>query len=225
MIAQMLIRTAVFIAVMALLLFVPADTLRWPAAWVYLAGTAILSVMFGLRLARTDPGLLQERMKPVFQPGQERWDKLLLAITLTAVAGWFVLMALDAVRFQTSRMPLLLQIVGAVAVVISTVIGFIVLQENSFAAPVVRLQTERGQHVVDTGLYAHVRHPMYAGAIPYFLGVPLLLGSWHGLWGAPVLTALLAARAVLEERTLIRKLPGYADYAARVRYRLIPKVW
>jgi len=225
MIAQMLIRTAVFIAIVALLLFVPAGTLHWSAAWVYLAGTAILSVAFGFRLARTDPGLLQERMKPVFQPGQERWDKLLLTITLAAFAVWLVLMALDAARFQASQMPLLLQLVGGIAVVVATVIGFVVLQENSFAAPVVRLQAERGQHVVDTGLYAHVRHPMYAGAIPYFIGVPLLLGSWHGLWGAPVLTALLAVRAVLEERTLIRKLPGYADYAARVRYRLIPMVW
>ena len=104
-------------------------------------------------------------------------------------------------------------------------VGFLVMYQNSFAAPVVKIQKDRGQRAVDTGLYAHVRHPMYAGALLFFIGLPLLLGSWYGLWFFPVFTVLFSTRAVLEERTLIRELDGYADYAARVRYRLVPGVW
>ena len=98
-------------------------------------------------------------------------------------------------------------------------------RENSYASPVVKIQEDRGQMTVMTGPYAFVRHPMYAGAIPYFLGTPLLLGSLWGLVLAPFIIALLGLRAMMEERTLDAELPGYEDYAAQVRYRLIPFVW
>jgi protein-S-isoprenylcysteine O-methyltransferase Ste14 len=90
---------------------------------------------------------------------------------------------------------------------------------------VVRVQTERGQRVVDTGPYAVVRHPMYASAVLYLLGMPLLLGSWCGLLVVPLFVAGIARRAVSEERLLERELPGYADYMKRVRRRLVPGVW
>ena len=86
-------------------------------------------------------------------------------------------------------------------------------------------ERERGHRVVSTGPYRYVRHPMYAGAIFFFLGTPLVLGSWCGLALAPLMVAVLAVRAVLEERMLAAELAGYADYAARVRYRLIPLIW
>jgi protein-S-isoprenylcysteine O-methyltransferase Ste14 len=101
----------------------------------------------------------------------------------------------------------------------------VVLRENSFAAPVVRVQAEREQRVIDTGPYALVRHPMYTAAIPYLAGVPLLLGSWYGLLVVAAMIAGVALRAVSEENLLERKLPGYADYMKRVRYRLIPGLW
>ena len=100
-----------------------------------------------------------------------------------------------------------------------------VLRENSFAAPVVRLQTERGQRLIDTGPYALVRHPMYAAALPYLIGMPLLLGSWYGLLIVPFIVAGMAPRAVFEERLLERELPGYAEYMKRVPHRIIPGVW
>jgi len=109
------------------------------------------------------------------------------------------------------------------------ILGFLatmrVFRENSFAAPVVRLQTERGQHVIDSGPYSLVRHPMYASALLYLAGIPLLLGSWFGLFAVPLFIAGLAPRAVAEERLLRRELPGYADYMTRVRFRLIPGIW
>ena len=88
-----------------------------------------------------------------------------------------------------------------------------------------KIARERGHRVVSTGPYACVRHPMYAGALLFFIGTPLLLGSWYGLAAVPVLTVVLAARAVMEERMLADELPGYRDYATRVRYRLIPGLW
>ena len=95
-------------------------------------------------------------------------------------------------------------------------------RENTFAAPVVKVQAARAHHVVSTGPYAFVRHPMYSGMMLFFVGVPLLLGSWWGLVIAPVFFLLFAIRTRIEERELMRGLPGYADYAARVRYRLLP---
>jgi protein-S-isoprenylcysteine O-methyltransferase Ste14 len=98
-------------------------------------------------------------------------------------------------------------------------------KENSFAAPVVKIQKEREHRVVDTGPYAYVRHPMYAGALLINAGAPLLLGSWWGLAVGALFTVLIGVRAVLEENTLKAELAGYVDYAARVRYRFVPYVW
>ena len=100
----------------------------------------------------------------------------------------------------------------------------LVFRENSFAAPVVRVQAERAQLVIDTGPYSVVRHPMYASAVLCLLGMPLLLGSWYGLLVVPLMV-LVVPRAVFEERLLKQQLPGYAEYMERVRYRLIPGVW
>jgi protein-S-isoprenylcysteine O-methyltransferase Ste14 len=97
-----------------------------------------------------------------------------------------------------------------------------VFRENTFAAPVVKVQAARDHHVVSTGPYAFVRHPMYSGMMLFFIGVPLLLASWWGLAIAPVFFLLFAVRTRIEERELVRGLPDYADYAARVRYRLLP---
>jgi protein-S-isoprenylcysteine O-methyltransferase Ste14 len=100
-----------------------------------------------------------------------------------------------------------------------------VFRANSFAAPIVKLQAERGHSIADTGPYAYVRHPMYAGAIPFLIGMPLLLDSWYGLIGSAVTVVALGFRAVGEERLLTRELDGYPEYAARVRYRLVPSLW
>ena len=104
-------------------------------------------------------------------------------------------------------------------------IGYLSFRENTFAAPVVKIQAERGHRVVTTGPYAHVRHPMYSGTMLFFAGTPLLLGSWWGVVLAPLFVLLFAIRAGIEERALLAGLPGYADYTARVRYRLLPGIW
>jgi len=212
------------IAVMAVFLLVPAGTLDWPAAWGFLAETGGLSLALGLWLGRHDPALLAERLGSPFQRTQKSWDKIFIAVLMVLYLGWLVLMGLDA-RWGISRVPLWLQALGALNVALSTYVTFLTFRENSYAAPVVKIQRERGHRVVSTGPYAHVRHPMYAGGLLMFVGMPLQLGSWLGLAAVALLLPLLAFRVVMEERTLAAELAGYRDYAERVRWRLLPGIW
>src|SRR3954470_21232921 len=225
MVSKLITQTAVWIAAMAGVLFVAAGTVRWPAAWVFLAEMAGLGLAIGLWLARRDPALLAERLTAGFQAAQKSWDKVFMATVFVLWTSWLVLMALDAVRFGWSRMPIWAQAIGAVLIALCMYVSYLTFRSNSFAAPVVKIASERGHRVADSGPYAHVRHPMYAGALLFFIGTPLLLGSWYGLAAVPVLTVVLAASAVMEERMLADELPGYRDYAMRVRYRLIPGLW
>lgn len=224
MIAKLLLQNLIWIVAMGALLFVPAGTLRWPAAWMFLGTIAVLGIAGGLWLAKTDPALLAERMRPTMQSGQPLADKkFMLAFGFVALI-WFLAIGLDQ-RMHASRVPLALQALGLAMLLLSS--GFIiwVMRENSFAAPVVKLQSERGHRVVSTGPYAFVRHPMYGATSLFFVGAPLLLGSWWGVAMSPLFVLLFAIRARIEERALIAGLPGYADYTTRVRYRLVPGLW
>ena len=209
---------------MAVFLLVPAGTLDWPAAWGFLAEMGVLSLALGLWLARHDPALLAERLGSPFQRTQKTWDKVFVAVLMVLYFGWLVLMGLDA-RWGISRVPLWLQALGALGVALSTYVTFLTFRENSYAAPVVKIQRERGHRVVSTGPYAYVRHPMYAGGLLMFVGMPLQLGSWLGLAAVALLVPLLAFRMVMEERMLAAELDGYRDYAKRVRWRLVPRIW
>lgn len=178
-----------------------------------------------LWLAWRDPGLLKERMGSPFQKGQAFWDKVLMPLIIVLWYGWLVLMALDARRWGFSHVPEALNDAGAVLIPVGYFVIWLTFRENSFAAPVVRIQTERGQRVISTGPYRLVRHPMYAGAMFYLLGMPLLLGSWLGLLFLPLIVGALMLRILIEESALRKGLPGYGEYAARVRYRLVPGLW
>ena len=222
---RLLLRTFSFLGVLALLFYMFSGTEAWPAAQVYVALLSLMGLGTGLILLRHDPGLLAERMRSPIQKEQKRWDKVLIGALLVLYVGWLMLIELDAERFHWSSVPLAVQVIGAILICFSICSQWLVLRENSFAAPVVKIQRERGHYVVTTGPYAFVRHPMYAGAIPFLIGTPLLLGSWWGLLLSPALIVVLAIRAVLEERTLTAELEGYAEYAKRVRYRFVPYIW
>jgi protein-S-isoprenylcysteine O-methyltransferase Ste14 len=224
MIAKLLLQTLLYIAGMGALLFIAAGTWQWPAAWVFLAAMTVLGLGSGVWLAKTDPALLAERMRPMMQDGQPAADKKFMLAFGCAALIWFIVIGLDA-RYHGSGVPIALQALGLAMLVAST--GYImwVMRANSFAAPVVKVQTGRGHRVIDSGPYAHVRHPMYSGTVLFFFGAPLLLGSWWGVIMAPLFVVLFAVRAGIEERALLAGLPGYADYTARVRYRLVPGIW
>ncbi|AJG21586.1 methyltransferase family protein [Cupriavidus basilensis] len=209
----------------AALLFGAAGTLAWPAAWAYLILFFGGGYWLTQRLARHDPALLAERMKMPLQRGQPFWDKILLPCVLAAWIAWMVLMGLDAVRFRWSAMPLWLQCLGAVLLVLSFLVIDRVFHENTFLAAVVRIQAERGHRVVSSGPYAVVRHPLYATMLVFLPANALMLGSWYGVAASLVLIGAIVFRTAMEDRELQRGLKGYAAYAARVRYRLVPFVW
>ena len=224
MIAKLLLQNTITVIALGALLFASAGSLHWPSAWVFLAVSAILGSACGLWLAKTDPALLAERMRPTFQADQPAADKIFLVIFVLALLLWLVAIGLDR-RANASDVPLLLQALGLAMYLISIAFIMWVFRANSFAAPVVKVQAERHHRVVSSGPYAFVRHPMYSGIMLFFVGVPLLLGSWWGVAIAPVFAVLFAIRARIEERALVEGLPDYADYAARVRYRLVPGLW
>ena len=207
------------------LLFGAAGTVRWPAAWAYLILFVTGASSLTFWLARRDPALLAERLKSPWQKGQPFWDKIFILPMMVAWCGWLVLMGLDAVRFRWFVMPLWLQCAGAALIVLSFGMIGRVFRENPFLAAVVRIQTERGHRVVSTGPYATVRHPLYASMLIYLPATALMLGSWAGLAASVVFLGGLVFRTAMEDRELQRGLAGYPEYAARVRYRLIPFIW
>jgi len=222
---RLVIQTSVWFGFQALLLFGAAGNWHWPQGWAFVAIFGLGGVGFSVWLLPRDPALLAARLGPLIQRGQPLWDRVFLVTFVGLWCGWLVLMALDAQRWRSSDMPPALNLVGAALVVTGFFATLRVFRENSFAAPVVRVQEERAQRVIDTGPYAVVRHPMYASALLYLAGMPLMLGSWYGFLVVPLLILGMAPRAVFEERLLQRDLPGYAAYMGRVRYRLIPGVW
>jgi protein-S-isoprenylcysteine O-methyltransferase Ste14 len=224
MIAKLLLQNSAFVLAMGVLLFASAGTLHWPGAWAFLVTSAVLGPACGVWLAKSDPALLAERLRLSARSEQPAADKRLVLMLYVATAVWLVAMGLDR-RLHASSVPLAVQVLGLALYLASTAFSMWVLRENSFAAPVVKVQAERGHRVIDTGPYAWVRHPMYSGVSLFFVGAPLLVGSWWGAAVAPLFVVLFAIRVRIEERTLMAGLPGYADYVARVRYRLVPGIW
>jgi protein-S-isoprenylcysteine O-methyltransferase Ste14 len=226
MIARLILQTVIWLVSMGALLFGAAGTLAWPAAWWYLIELGALSLWIGFWLARHDPALLAERLSPIVQGQQSRWDRVFMIGVSLVWCGWLILMALDAMRFRWSApLPVALVSFGSLCVFLCLFICRFVFGANSYAAPVVKVQASRGHKVIDTGPYAHVRHPMYGAALLLFVGTPLLLGSWWGLAFVPVMVIGLGWRAVREERVLAEQLDGYADYMTRVRFRFVPYIW
>ena len=208
--------------VLGALLFCSAGTLAWWRAWAFLAVmlAATATMMLGV-----NQGLVAERLKGPFQKAS-RADKILAVALIPAMAGQFVFIGLDVFRLHLLGKPnVIISSLGLVLCIAGFWIMHIGMRENAFATTVVRYQQERGQVVVDTGAYHVVRHPMYSGAILLFVGMPLWLQSSAGASSAVVLIGLFVLRIAIEEGLLRRELPGYAAYAERVRYRLIPFLW
>ena len=219
------ITNLISMSLMALLLFGSAGTLAWPQGWAMFVLFNVCTLATGLWLGASDPDLLRARTRSALSADQRRRDRLVMAAIVVFFAVWLVGMALDARRIGPSHVPVWGEISGGVLIVGAFLGSAQVLRANRFAATEIRLQPERGQAVVSSGPYAVVRHPMYAYALLLIVGTPLLLGSQWGLLGLVAIVPLLAARALGEEALLREGLPGYADYAARVRYRLMPGIW
>ncbi|HKD28613.1 MAG TPA: isoprenylcysteine carboxylmethyltransferase family protein [Xanthobacteraceae bacterium] len=218
-----LLQFAAWTVFFAVLILWPAGTLAYPGAWAWIGLFTVGGLAAILWMSKHSPSLLRERMAAPLQRDQKPWDRIWLSLFTLGFCAWMAFMGWDAARTGFTAVPPWLQVVGGIGVALYMLGGGWTFRENAFAAPVVKLQ--KGQRVIDTGPYAIVRHPLYASALLFLVGLPLLLGSWIGL-GLSVLFILgIAWRAVREERTLRAELTGYVDYAERVRYRFIPLVW
>lgn len=206
------------VVLLALLLFVPAQTLLWPAGWLYLALYASWSAL-NIRLLRLrSPELLLQR--EARQPeASEAWDKVFVSVGAALLLGLLFICALEGPSSGFNAVSA----AAFLAICAGYVLFTCALLSNPFAIGVAAIQ--RGQTAVDRGPYRAVRHPLYLAAIVIFLCTPAALGSPAGYLPAGLLAAAVIARTALEDRLLLRSLPGYKEYAARVAYRLIPGFW
>jgi protein-S-isoprenylcysteine O-methyltransferase Ste14 len=221
-----LVASFIYLAFFPVILFMLAGDWRWVEGWLF--SVIFLLMCFGtlLYLYFHDPELLKERFGSPVQEGQKPWDKVLLSLFFLEFLLWFAIMPLDARRLGWSpAFPLWLKIAGTVLLLLASFLLFEALKENTFAAPVVKMQKKRGQTVISTGLYSIIRHPMYAGATLLFISGPLLLGSVYGLIMGLVLIVTIAIRSVGEEAMLKQELPGYREYMQKVKWRMIPFIF
>jgi len=204
------------------LLFVPAGTLHYWQAWVFIAVFALSTWIPSMYLIRTNPAALERRMR--FGPTAETrtLQRVVIAIIFICFPAMFVVSVLDQ-RLGWSAVPTPVCLLGDALVAIGLTLAMVVVIQNGYAAA--NVTVEAGQTLVSTGLYGLVRHPMYTGNVILMVGVPLALGSYWGLvFVAPGLI-VLALRIRDEERLLTQELSGYREYTTQVRYRLLPYVW
>jgi protein-S-isoprenylcysteine O-methyltransferase Ste14 len=207
---------------MGLFLFLPAGTVEYWQAWVYLGVFFGPSTLVTVYLMKRDPALLERRLRGGPTAEKEKIQKVIMVLTSLGFVGLLVVPALDH-RFGWSSMPVWLVVAGDVVMVAGFSLVFLVYRENTFASATIEIASD--QRVISTGPYAVVRHPMYAGGLLYLLGTSPALGSY---WGLVVLGAVFPAlllRLFDEEAFLSKNLPGYVEYCARVRWRLLPGVF
>ncbi|MHC4597656.1 MAG: methyltransferase family protein [Planctomycetota bacterium] len=204
----------------------PGGTWCWTRGLLFLGVYGFILEATIVALAIAAPASLEARLKGPASKKQPAADRVVTAVIFIVGLAWFAFIPVDVFHLKLLPAPPLLASAGGAAL---TLLGYAVvvtaIYQNAFAAPIVEDQTETGQTVIDTGLYGVVRHPMYLGILPFNAGIALWLESYACLIGIPVLLAVLIARIVVEERTLRKTLPGYSEYAGKVRYRLVPFVW
>jgi protein-S-isoprenylcysteine O-methyltransferase Ste14 len=208
--------------VLGVLLFLPAWTLNYWQAWVFIVVFMTSVSVIGLYLALKDPVLLERRKK--FGPSQEQSpvQKIVISIGVLALLGVFVFSAL-AHRFEWSPVPAYGSLVGDALVALGLFINLLVFKENSYGGSTI--ETVADQKVISTGPYALVRHPMYVGVLIMLIGIPLALDAWWSLAIIALAAPGLIWRILDEEKFLTKDLPGYVEYTQKVRYRLVPYVW
>jgi protein-S-isoprenylcysteine O-methyltransferase Ste14 len=223
---RMAVQFVVVIVFLPAVIFLAAWTLQWWNAWAYYAAVLVGALSSRLAIALRHPDLLMERGSSMESADAKPGDRLivLLAALLLPTIG-LVVAGLDHRFGWTAMLPTGVHIAGLAMLAAGYVLGAWAMAVNRFFSAVVRIQKERGHAVVTGGPYRLVRHPSYAGGLLATLGIPLLLNSWWALLPALGVAALTIVRTSLEDHTLQNELPGYAAYARRTRFRLMPGVW
>jgi protein-S-isoprenylcysteine O-methyltransferase Ste14 len=204
-------------------IFISSGNLGYWQGWTYIS-ICLLTTLLSLIFLPIDPDLTNERSKP--GKGYKKWDKLILAISFFALLFMYVIAGLDSGRFHWSpSFKPDLYLIGIVLTITGQMLFFIAQKQNKYFSSVVRIQTERGHSVCDTGLYHFVRHPAYFGNIISALGFPLQIGSLWSIIPSFLAITLLVLRTYLEDVTLKKELNGYLEYSGKTRFRLVPGVW
>ena len=219
LLARVIIRFSLAIIVVALILFIPAGSFKYWNAWLYIGSLIIPMTIALVYLYTHDPSLLEKRIN---LREKEKEQKSYVKLSLVWFIISFVLPGLDF-RYGWSSVPLWLVLVSVVVMQFGYALFIIVMKQNSYASRVIEIQEK--QKLIDTGLYAIVRHPLYLTASLIYISSPLILGSFYALIPMAFLPLILAYRIIHEEKILIDGLEGYKEYMKKVKYRLIPFVW
>ncbi|MDD4335311.1 MAG: isoprenylcysteine carboxylmethyltransferase family protein [Desulfotomaculaceae bacterium] len=224
--AGKIVFTLIYILIFPTLLLSLSGDWLWREGWIFSIWFTALCFSTIIHLYRHDPDLLAERYKKPGTGNQKGWDRYVVIGLLIGFIAWIVIMPLDVKRYGwTAYFPLWIKVLGFTALLFSFLFFYRSYAENTFVSALVRIQAERRQHVISTGVYGFVRHPMYLGGILLFIGTPMLLGSMYGLLIGIAMLFLLAGRIIGEEKMLVNELEGYEDYKKKVRYRLLPYIW
>ena len=216
----------VIVVLLPLVLFLAAGTWTWTAAWVYVIVHWVSTFLSRVLAWRANPDLLAERGRSVEEGFGRGWDRLLLLMgaVLGPLALWIVA-GLDERFTWSPDLPLATQAIACGVLIAAYALSTWAFAANAFFSAVIRIQEDRGQKVITAGPYRLVRHPGYAGGVLAYLAMPVLLDSLWALIPAALTAVTVVARTALEDRTLQESLPGYAEYAQRTRFRLLPGVW
>jgi protein-S-isoprenylcysteine O-methyltransferase Ste14 len=208
--------------IMGALLFIPAGTVYYMQAWLYLLTFAVSTILITIYLFKNDPKLLEKRVNAGAAAEKEQSQKVIQAIAGVFFCLIYVVAGLDY-RFHWSRISEFISILANAFVLLGFFIVFLVFKENSYTSAIIEVDKE--QKVISTGMYAVVRHPMYFGAILMLIFSSVALGSYWALLCVAALTVSIIARLLNEEKFLSENLSGYDEYCKKVRYHLIPFIW
>jgi protein-S-isoprenylcysteine O-methyltransferase Ste14 len=221
-----LISLLLLIALMPCVLFLSAGRLDWWEGWAYTASALIVLVSSRALVLIKSPDMARERSAAGSKEDVKPWDRVLMP--LTALVGPFVswiIAGLDERFGWTPDLPDGIRIAALLVIFLGSNIGTWAMLANRFFSSQVRIQRDRGQTVVSTGPYRFVRHPGYAGGVLSWLAAPIFFSSYWLVIPTAIVIALTVIRTALEDRMLLEELPGYRDYAQKVRFRLLPGIW
>ena len=216
---KVLIRFVLAIIVLVLIFFLPAGSIKFWEAWVYMGILFTPMIFVLIYLLKKDPELLERRMK---MKEKEEPQKVFVKLSILVFFTAFIIPGFDY-RFEWSEVPFIIIIIADLFIFIGYLLFFLVLKENTYASRII--EVGKGQKVISTGPYAIIRHPMYVAVLMMYVLSPLALGSYWAVLAVLPLPVLIIFRIKNEEKILIDKLPGYREYTQKVKYRLIPYIW
>lgn len=208
--------------VIGIALFLPAGTFNYWQGWMFLITFFFAVLLITLYLIKSDPNLLERRVKAGPTAEKETSQKIIQSIAQVAFILMFVIPSLDF-RFHWSSSPHYVSFLGEALVLLGLFIVFLVFRKNSYTSATINV--EKNQKLVTSGPYRVVRHPMYSGAMVMLLGIPLALGSFWGLLSCIPIYIVIILRLLDEERFLSKNLEGYKEYSQKTRFHLIPYIW